>query len=105
MKQFIDNLISRLEKEPTYNVATGEDYIILENALPKSRVIEIVNQLAEGYKPRTNANKVRQMSDEELAKFCSRACPIDKTCIYWNVETDCEKCALIWLKSEVKDGE
>jgi len=50
MKQFIDNLISRLEEEPTYNVAAGEDYIIQGNALPKSRVIEIVKQFAEEYK-------------------------------------------------------
>ena len=50
MKEFIDNLIGRLEKEPTYSVAAGEDYIIHGNALPKRRAIEIVKQFAEEYK-------------------------------------------------------
>ena len=50
MKEFIDNLISRLEKEPTATIQAGIDYIIQGNAIPKKRVIEIVNQLAEQYK-------------------------------------------------------
>ncbi len=101
MQQFIDKLISRLE-EAYIDCFTAGDYKY-NHGIDKAK--EIVNQLAEEYKPRTNADKVRMMSDEELAKFCSRACPIDKTCIYWNVETDCEKCAFMWLQSEAKDGE
>lgn len=50
MQQFIDKLISRLEEEPTPTMQAGIDYIIQGNAIPKKRVIEIVNKLAEQYK-------------------------------------------------------
>lgn len=51
MQQFIDKLIERFEEEATTGtVQAGSDYIIQGNAIPKKRVIEIVNQLAEEYK-------------------------------------------------------
>ena len=56
-------------------------------------------------KPQTNADHIRAMSDEELAKFLQKA---DFYC-----KGDCEKCLrgtacipmLQWLKQPAKDGE
>ena len=50
MKEFIDKLIERLEEEPVGNIMAGKDYLISGNAIPKERLVEIVNQLAEEYK-------------------------------------------------------
>lgn len=50
MKEFIDKLIERLEEEPVPSISMGKDYLISGNAIPKERVVEIVNELAEEYK-------------------------------------------------------
>lgn len=49
----------------------------------------------------TNADRIRAMSDEELAKYV--CCPHDQ-CI--DLDAPCDKCVLSWLKSpmEVDDG-
>ena len=52
----------------------------------------------------TNADKIRQMTDEELAEYLGtdldgcvgRKCVIDDN-------TDCQKCWLDWLKQEVDE--
>lgn len=47
----------------------------------------------------TNADRIRAMSDEELAKIIS--CPkrvCDKIVIHVDGITDCDACALDWLK-------
>ena len=56
------------------------------------------------YKPdcQTNADRIRAMSDEELAKVVSTACPT-KGCPL--TDWDCTECWLNWLKQPVKDGE
>ena len=53
-------------------------------------------------KPHTNADRIRNMSDEELAELMS--CPYMKDpcdeCVHgWN-DYDCSKCKLEWLQSE-----
>lgn len=61
----------------------------------------------------TNADRIRTMTDEELAEWlelkvwdlpwCNDGTPVDdetKICSKW----DCVKCALEWLKQEVEDG-
>ena len=60
---------------------------------------------------KTNADRIRAMSDEELAKqLCKGSCPPDKykfhcTKIFSGGTTECEKCWLDWLKQEVeRDG-
>ena len=61
--------------------------------------------------PNTNADRIRAMSDEELAtNFASRCCPvkdefyncgeINKKEFSWE---DCKSCWLDWLKSPVED--
>ena len=63
-------------------------------------------------KPVTNADKIRAMTDEELAKILCRICPPEKspteTCFYAIGDNkdgvDCvdELCWLDWLKQEAK---
>ena len=71
------------------------------------------NMTSKVSKPiKTNADEIRQMSDEELAKIIVRAKYFDKFCEMVLVgvnpgfcDDDCNKCALDWLKREVKsDG-
>ena len=58
-------------------------------------------------KPQTNADRIRAMSDEELARVFNRGCPPDrppKECVkYWSV--GCEGCWADWLRQPVKDGD
>lgn len=69
-----------------------------------------------GYKPMTNADRIRSMTDEELANFLYRFNDIDekvkfctnkKVCIDLLDKGDtlpdewCKECLLEWLKSEV----
>lgn len=66
MKEFIEKLIERLREKSFYiqtNRNRQEKFIHTETAT------EIVNQLAEEYKPKTQADKIRSMSDEELADY------------------------------------
>lgn len=56
-------------------------------------------------KPQTNADRIRAMTDEELAEYMcrpQRVCPVDdcEECYADN----CRKCILEWLKKEVEDG-
>ena len=56
--------------------------------------------------PTTNADRIREMSDEELAEFLERvadgcdSCPILKECTYSDGEMSEEQVRLIWLKQE-----
>lgn len=50
-------------------------------------------------KPVTNADRIRATTDEELAKHLN--CQW-KECK--NLNDDCDKCLLNWLKQEVDDG-
>ena len=53
--------------------------------------------------PQTNADRIRAMSDEELAKMVKIGCPpdIERSC----VGRICEQCWLDWLRQPVKDGD
>ena len=62
-------------------------------------------------KPMTNADRIRQMSDEELAVVIAWPylasppwCSEHTTCPYISEDhTPCDKCALEWLKEEVSE--
>ena len=62
MKEFIEKLIKRLEKLGWVYA----DYYPDETEI-SDEVVKIVNELVEEYKPKTRADKIRSMSDEELA--------------------------------------
>lgn len=53
-------------------------------------------------KKKTNADRIRSMSDEELADFIGHKptiewCPADKDCTW---DDDCKDCVLVWLRKE-----
>ena len=55
----------------------------------------------------TNADRIRNMTDEELA-VCMTFCPVTKgeeDCIHNNDDVPCVGCILEWLQLEVKEGE
>ena len=72
-------------------------------------VVECANYMPKK-KPQTNADRIRAMSDEELAEFITVA---KERCDYCQLaytegactETLCEDAMLKWLKQPVKDGE
>ena len=56
----------------------------------------------ESLQPKTNADRIRAMSDEELAKFIpdwsyTGACKCDEQS-YVDCNNECEKCVEEWLK-------
>lgn len=58
----------------------------------------------EQKKPLTNADRIRAMTDEELARhFSFRWCPPDRHCTALDKIT-CYDCWFDWLKQEVKDN-
>lgn len=52
-------------------------------------------------KPKTNADRIRSMTDEELAEWIDgfKVCVIPDSDCY--PDQDCDGCTLKWLKSEV----
>lgn len=59
------------------------------------------------YKPQTNADRIRAMSDEELAEILRDAgnCPSDYFSEKCKSFDNCIECWLYWLKQPVKDGD
>ena len=58
-------------------------------------------------KPMTNADRIRAMTDEELAKFIpdwsyTNACKCDEQ-PYVDCNNECEKCVAEWLKQPAED--
>ena len=55
----------------------------------------------------TNADRIRAMTDEELAYWAGVTCP--PSFVFWSKEckgewnSDCHNCWLDWLKQEVKE--
>ena len=57
----------------------------------------------------TNADRIRNMSDEELAKFLVRVNSSIQNCMIVDcknegIDRDCKDCFLEWLQAEVKEG-
>jgi len=54
-------------------------------------------------KPQTNADRIRTMTDEELAKMLDHSCPTDmepdESCFYSD-DVKCVECWFNWLKQE-----
>lgn len=60
-------------------------------------------------KPIINADRIRAMTDEELAEFIAEVrnaitCVISDEDSCRNPDEPCQKCWLDWLRQEVKDG-
>lgn len=62
----------------------------------------------ESFKPITNADRIRSMTDEELADWLGVYCngqtaqEVGKPCV--SGMGSCEECWLDWLREEVTDG-
>lgn len=61
----------------------------------------------KGFVPMTNADRIRQMSDEELSRFITsidqdNPCPPDRSC--WCTKSNCFNGWLSWLKSPVEEA-
>jgi len=60
----------------------------------------------KGFVPMTNADRIRAMTDEELAKLCASPCPPDQTCgrnMCYPLP-ECVECWKRWLESEAENG-
>ena len=118
MKEFIEKLIGRLEELKTYYAEDfSQGYSCEVDCVEKYEVKKIVNELAEEYintstdtstdTSTTNADRIRSMTDEELAEFL-----YDTNHYFENNEylvrfgseivQDEEINILDWLKSEVE---
>ena len=63
-------------------------------------MLEVHEALARLEKPKTNADRIRAMSDEELADKV--VCP--HTLNWDNCENDCHSCRLHWLQQPAEEG-
>lgn len=55
----------------------------------------------------TNADRIRAMSDEELAKFLDKVsirCPRPSITEDCSMPSGCEKCVLKWLQQQAEEG-
>lgn len=60
----------------------------------------------QDFVPKTNADRIRSMSDEELAKFLMRPTRfIPKWKCYATCKHACEECVLEWLRKECDEKE
>lgn len=68
--------------------------------------------LEEHFRPKSNGDVIRNMTDSELADFLVTVnCAYAKDCMvgiadckHENTDKDCEDCFLEWLRAEVKEG-
>lgn len=113
MKEFVKKLIGRLEKQAEQYRRRGFEHeqkgysAMADKYYGKQcsylHSIEIVNELAEEYincsadTSTTNADKIRSMTDEELAELFTK--------LAWNSEVQTTPLKyLAWLQSEVEGG-
>lgn len=79
------------------------NYSPLTRVIPSADILEIVEQEKE--KPQTNADRIRSMTDDELAEFLKEV----KEDYQWaNPDyPDCDDCGewLEWLQSEAGEAE
>lgn len=76
----------------------------------KCGVLIVSGKLCEDCKPITNADRIRQMTDEELAELLiyvdtniCNFCAAQRSNVYYDCEEEsCKKSVLAWLKQEVK---
>lgn len=80
-----------------------EGYICKKDGLPCIFSEDCVEP--EEPKPMTNADWLRAMSVEELAKFLDDCTESGCVCPARDCRTTCQKCIEDWLKEPVKEGQ
>lgn len=114
----LEIIVTMIDKDPYYEIKykkIGENHYNvgyssykLENVLAwRDECFEVVE------KPQTNADRIRSMTDEELAEFLPIAsnfiCQPTKECIRNTVMNHCgecertEECAMKWLRAESEE--
>ena len=95
-KKDAENIIKDLSEKPflcsEHCIETESGYVITTKE--KRKYVRSKKQ--------TNADRIRNMTDEELAEFL-----VTVNCAYCkheNTEKDCEDCFLEWLQAEAKEG-
>ena len=63
------------------------------------------NRAIDYFKPMTNADRIRNMTDEELAEFFSSTCYIRVGIEVCYNASNCKKCFFEWLQAEVESCE
>lgn len=66
----------------------------------KQDIKQEMERLRKEQKTQTNADKIRSMTDEELARVMDMVCPPDTAC---NNGQQCIKCWIDWLKQPAKE--
>lgn len=67
MKEFVEKLKVRLKK-CSFSIDDSSHTIDID-VVDYNDAVEIIDELAEEHKPKTNADIIRSMSDEELADY------------------------------------
>lgn len=86
--------------------AVNELYVKRQDSITSDERIALINMLgvivAEiSAPPKTNADRIRQMTDEELIDLVnSSVCHYATNCL----DNDCEECGRKWVMKEVSDG-
>lgn len=78
---------------------TMNDIVSAESRMIFDKAKEIVAEISA--QPKTNADRIRKMSDEELIELVnSSVCHYVTDCL----DNDCEECGRKWVMKEVSDG-
>lgn len=67
---------------------------------------EILSEALAKYNRKTNADRIRGMTDEELVEFLApynSGCPKEHGSVMTCHDKGCYKCWEVWLKKEVKE--
>jgi hypothetical protein len=97
--------------ELKYRQVGKKDYSIGYSSYDLKTVLSDINtyfEIVENNDKHTNADRIRNMSDEELAEFnlCPHMVNWKKgnydTCVHPNDKDACKKCMLEWLQSEAE---
>lgn len=100
----VRNLFDKKFKETMQLIQAGETHLdnLAEGFTEADRVLLKLLLLS----PQTNADRIRAMSDEELAKFRAGGhCPPSRRFPDCATIKPCSKCWLEYLRQPVKDGD
>lgn len=108
----LEIIVRMIDDKPYYEVKYREvgkkEYSIGYSSYSLKTVLGFIDEYFEivESKEQTNANRIRNMSDEELGDLLP--CPYMKDqydeCVHGWHDYDCSKCKLEWLQSEARMG-
>lgn len=93
-------------KDGNYIVKDGEIYEV-QIDIPRMMGAEVIHIALKDFKKQTNADRIRRMSDEELAEVISGLGDCDTCYLYHrrcSMNISCKDAVLEWLRKEAEDG-